>query len=107
MTQSLFFGSFRSRSLILLFTFDPWVFIEGYYFPATFGLAWGARSFDLWVFEVAVKGVIGSVFGVATWFGDFGLATPLIFAGSGYCYFLIYFFFSFSSNSVPKILKTS
>jgi hypothetical protein len=54
-----------------------------------------------------VKGVIGSVFGVATWFGDFGLATPFIFAGSGYCYFLIYFFFSFSSNSVPKILKTS
>jgi hypothetical protein len=59
------------------------------------------------VFEVAVKGVIGSVFGVATWFGDFWLATPFIFAGSGYCYFLIYFFFSFSSNSVPKILKTS
>jgi hypothetical protein len=57
--------------------------------------------------EVAVKGVIGSVFGVATWFGDFGLATPFIFAGSCSVYFFISFFFSFSSNSVPKILKTS
>lgn len=54
-----------------------------------------------------MKGVIGSVFGVATWFGDFGLATPFIFAGSCSVYFFISFFFSFSSNSVPKILKTS
>lgn len=95
MTQSLFFGSLRSRSLILLFTLEPWVFMEGY---EALGFTWAVLSFGFWLFEVVVKGETGSILGVATWLGDLGLATPLIFAGSGSGYFLISFFFSFSSS---------
>lgn len=78
--------------------------MDGYYFPGTFGFIWAVLSFGFWEAE---NWETASVFGVATWLGDLGLATPLIFAGSESDYFFIYFFFSFYSNSVPNILKTS